>query len=135
MSRILFVDDEPNTLEGYQRLLRRRFQIDTAIGAQEALDAIRCRGPYAVVVADVRMPDMTGIELLMEVREAAPQTVRIVLTGNADQKTAVDARERGKVFRYLGKPCSPQMLIEALEAGLTEYASTTAEANLLTIHG
>jgi DNA-binding NtrC family response regulator len=128
MSRILFVDDEPNNLQAYQRTLRRRFQIETALGPREALEAVRQRGPYAVVVADVRMPQMSGIELFSEIRKAAPETVRIILTGNADQQTAADAFSRGQVFRYLHKPCSPRVLAEALEAGLVQYALTAASS-------
>lgn len=129
MNRILFVDDEPNTLEAYQRTLRRRFHIETALGPHEALAAVRERGPYAVVVADVRMPQMTGIELFGEIRTIAPETVRIILTGNADAQTAVDAFAQGQVFRYLNKPCSSKQLTEALEAGLAHYAQLPAHAS------
>jgi DNA-binding NtrC family response regulator len=122
MRRILFVDDEPNNLHAYQRTLRRRFQIETALGPQEALEAVRRRGPYAIVVADVRMPQMTGIDLFHEICALAPETVRIILTGNADQQTAADAFARGQVFCYLNKPCPPRLLAEALEAGLAQYA-------------
>ncbi len=128
MSRILFVDDEPNNLQAYQRTLRRRFQIETALGPREALEAVRQRGPYAIVVADVRMPQMTGIELFGEIRKLAPATVRIILTGNADQQTAVDAFARGQVFRCLNKPCPPRLLAEALEAGLAQYALSAASS-------
>jgi DNA-binding NtrC family response regulator len=124
MSRILFVDDEPNTLEAYRRALRRRFDIETALGATEALEAVRHRGPYTVIVADVRMPEMTGIELFTEIRKTNPEIVRIILTGNADQQTAIDAFERGQVFCYLGKPCPVKALTEALEAGINQYSLT-----------
>ena len=121
MKRILFVDDDANALQAYQRVLRRRFEIDTALGAEEALEAIHRRGPYAVVVADMRMPKMTGVAFLAQVRDIAPQTVRMVLTGNADEQTETDAIERGCVFRFLTKPCPLDALAEALEAALAEY--------------
>ena len=126
--RILLVDDEPNNLQAYRRILRRQFQIETAASAREALEAVRQRGPYAVVVADARMPQMTGIELLSEIRQLAPGTVRIIFTGNADQQTVVDAFTRGQVFRYLNKPCSPRALAEALQAGLAAYARQAAKS-------
>jgi len=121
MKRILFVDDDPNALQAYQRVLRRRFQIDTALGAEEALEAMRRCGPYAVVVADMRMPRITGVAFLTQLRDIAPRTVRMVLTGNADQQTEIDAVERGHVFRFLTKPCPTEALVEALEAALAEY--------------
>ena len=126
MNRILFVDDEPNALQAYRRALRRVFQIETALGWREALESIRQQGPYAIVVADVRMPEMSGIELLDRIRREWPETVRIILTGNADRQTAVDAFDCGRVFCFLSKPCSSQMLTEALQAGLARYSETVA---------
>src|SRR5690606_11384892 len=82
--RILFVDDDANVLAAQRRLLRGRFEMDSAQGGEEALRAIETQGPYAVVVADMRMPGMDGVELLRRVMAAAPHTVRVMLTGNAD---------------------------------------------------
>lgn len=130
-SRILFVDDDPNLLAALSRSLRKRFEFDTALGGTEALQQIDRRGPYAVVVADQTMPGMSGVELLEAVREAAPDTVRIMLTGNADQKSAVDAVNRGSVFRFLNKPCSPEVLVPALETALKQYELVTTERELL----
>lgn len=64
---------------------------------------------------------MDGIQFLQKVESVAPHAVRIMLTGNADQQTAIDAVERGHVFHYLTKPCPPDMLTKALEAGLNLY--------------
>ncbi|HYW80723.1 MAG TPA: response regulator, partial [Thermoguttaceae bacterium] len=74
--RILCVDDDPNILLAYQRALRKRFQIEIAMSGAEALTAIKQQGPYAVVVADMRMPGMDGVELLTHVKELAHDTVR-----------------------------------------------------------
>jgi response regulator RpfG family c-di-GMP phosphodiesterase len=129
--KILLVDDDPNVLSGYQRNLRNRFQLDTAQGGEEALAKIQANGPYAVIVADMQMPVMSGLDLLVKSGALAPDTVRMMLTGNADQKTAVDAVNRGHVFRFLNKPCAADSLILNLEAGLTQYALVTAERELL----
>ena len=120
-NQILFVDDDPNLLAALQRSLRRLFHFDTALGGPEALNTIATHGPYAVIVADQSMPGMSGVELLEIVRQRAPDTVRVMLTGNADQQAAVDAVNRGAVFRFLNKPCPPEVLIPALEMALKQY--------------
>jgi response regulator RpfG family c-di-GMP phosphodiesterase len=129
--KILFVDDDPNILAGFQRTLRKQFAFDTALSGTEALELLQRSGPYAVVVADMRMPGMEGIELLERVREVAPDTVRLMLTGNADQQTAVDAVNRGQVFRFLNKPCGPETLVPALETSLRHYDVARIERELL----
>ena len=129
--KILFVDDDPNLLAALQRSLRRLFQFDTALGGPEALNTIATRGPYAVIVADQSMPGMSGVELLETVRQRAPDTVRVMLTGNADQQAAVDAVNRGAVFRFLNKPCPPEVLIPALEMALKQYELVHTERELL----
>ena len=130
--RILCVDDDSNILLGYQRALRKRFSIEVALGGAEALNAIAEQGPYAVVVADMRMPGMNGVELLAHVKEMAPNTVRMMLTGNADQQTALEAVNRGQIFRFMTKPCPPEDFARSLDAGLEQYRLVCAEQELLT---
>ncbi len=129
--KILCVDDEPNILSGYQRALRKQFEIETASGGAEALQKIKACGPYAVLVTDMRMPGMDGVQFLQEARRVAPDSVRIMLTGNADQQTATDAVNDGHIFRFLSKPCPPEDLARALSAGLEQYRLVTAEKDLL----
>jgi response regulator RpfG family c-di-GMP phosphodiesterase len=129
--KILCIDDDANILAAYERNLRRRFAIDTAVGSEAGLSKIREKGPYAVVVADMKMPVMNGIELLAQIRKLVPATVRIMLTGNADQQTAIEAVNKGYIFRFMTKPCSPEMLALALDAGLEQYRLVTAERELL----
>src|SRR4051812_33879698 len=99
-NKILCVDDDPNILQGYKRALRRDFDIQIAEGGSEALTTIEKEGPFAVIVSDMRMPVMDGVQFLSRVREIAPQTVRMMLTGNADQQTAIDAVNEGNIFRF-----------------------------------
>ena len=126
-TKILCVDDEENVLTGLQRTLRKQFPIDIAVGGAAGLQRLERDGPYAVVMADMQMPEMNGIEFLKKAQAAAPDTVRLMLTGNADQKTAVDAVNDGHVFRFLTKPCDPPQLTSALEAALKQYRLITAE--------
>jgi response regulator RpfG family c-di-GMP phosphodiesterase len=129
--KVLCVDDDANILSGYQRSLRRQFQIETAQGGEAGLGMMEARGPYGVVVADMQMPGMNGVEFLNQVQQRFPDTVRIMLTGNADQKTAVDAVNTGHVFQFMNKPCPAETLATALENGLKQYHLITAEKELL----
>ena len=130
-SKILFVDDDVNILAAMQRNLRKLFTFDTAAGPDAALQALKTQGPYAVIVADMSMPVMNGAELLEAVRAISPDTVRIMLTGNADQRTAAEAVNRGNIFRFLSKPCPPEALIAALDTALKQYELVTIEKALL----
>ena len=129
--KILFVDDDPKVLQAYRRMLAERLEVETAEGAEKGLDLIENRGPYAVVISDLRMPGMDGIEFLAKVSVTSPDTVRMVLTGNADLETAIDAVNEGNIFRFLTKPCPPETMVKSLIAGIRQYRLVTAEKELL----
>lgn len=130
-SKILFVDDDTNLLAAFQRNLRKLYTFDTAPGGAEAIELVQSHGPYAVVVCDMRMPGMDGVVTLERIRAIAPDTVRIMLTGNADQQTAIDAVNRGQIFRFLNKPCPPDVLIPTIETALKQHEMQQMERNLL----
>jgi len=129
--RILFVDDDANLLAAMQRNLRKQFAFDISLGGAEALTLIQSSGPYAVIVADMQMPEMNGVELLTKVCEVAPDTVRVMLTGNADQLTATEAVNKGRIFSFINKPCEPETLRFTLNAALKQYELVTMERELL----
>jgi len=129
--KVLFVDDESAILQGYVRLFRNEFEIDTSITGKGALIAIETKGPYAVVVSDMQMPEMSGVEVLRKVRELSPDSVRIILTGHADLSAAIAAVNDGSVFRFLTKPCSKETLGKTLSAALMQYRLVRAERELL----
>lgn len=135
--KVLCVDDEPNVLDGIKRHLRRHFDVKTAGGGVEGLRSIQEEGPFAVVVSDLRMPRMDGIEFLSKVNECAPDTTRILLTGDADLTAAIAAVNEGNIFRFLTKPCPSASLIAQVEAGAEQHRLVTAEKVLLeqTLHG
>ncbi|NOS72371.1 MAG: response regulator [Verrucomicrobia bacterium] len=130
-NKVLCIDDDANILTGIQRNLRKQFDLDTAVGALAALKMIENECPYAVIVADMQMPSMNGVEFLNIVRQKYPDTVRVMLTGNADQKTATDAVNKGQIFQFLNKPCPPERLAEVLTGGIKHYRLITAERELL----
>jgi len=129
--KILFVDDEQSILDAMRRHLRKQFELDTALGGWEGLEAMNQKGPYAVVVSDMRMPGMDGVQFLAEVKTRSPETVRVMLTGNADLQTAIDAVNEGYIFRFLTKPCPPEVLARTIAAGLVQHQLITAEKELL----
>ncbi len=131
VDKVLCVDDEANVLSSLRRTLRRHFDVQTAPGGREGLCAVEKDGPFAVVVADMRMPEMDGIEFLARVKAAAPETARIMLTGNADMETAVRAVNEGNIFRFLTKPCPGPMLIKAVAAAAEIHRLVRAERELL----
>lgn len=129
--KVLFVDDDPNLLAAFRRNLRKQFTFETASGAEEALALVCSSGPFAAVVADMNMPGMNGIELLEKIHATSPDTVPLMLTGNADQQTAVDSVNRAHVFRFLNKPCPPEVLVPALQAAVERYEFKRTERELL----
>jgi FixJ family two-component response regulator len=128
---VLLVDDEAAVLDGYQRLLGRSFQLETANGAMAALAQFEAGKSYAVVVSDMRMPEMNGVQFLSKVRTLAPNTVRVMLTGNADIETAVQAVNDGNIFRFLTKPCRKELFSTALTASLEQHHLIVSEKELL----
>jgi len=129
--KILFVDDEPSVLDGYRRMLHREFEVETAVGAEEGLAAVFDRGPYAIVISDMRMPGLNGAQYLAHVRQISPDTIKMLLTGFTDLSAAMDAVNEGNIFRFLTKPCEKDVLTNAIEEGLVQYRLVTAEKNLL----
>jgi len=126
-NRVLFVDDDPKILAAFQRQLRKKVVIETVESGADGLEVLRRNGPFSLVVTDYCMPSMNGIEFLGRAREIAPETVRIMLTGSADLGAAIQAVNQGNIFRFLTKPCSPENLLEAVQAGIHEYRRTHKE--------
>jgi response regulator RpfG family c-di-GMP phosphodiesterase len=129
--KVLFVDDERNILDAFRRQFYNRFPLDTAVGPERGLQMLATSGPYAVIVSDLRMPGMTGIQFLAEARHLSPRSVRIMLTGHADTAAAIGAVNQGNIFRFLNKPCVGEVLAKTIEAGLEQYHLAAAEQVLL----
>lgn len=129
--RVLFVDDDEVILATIRRQLRKRFEFDMALNGEEALALLTNGGPYAVIVSDMRMPEMDGITLLARARDLCPDIVRIMLTGVADLQVAIEAVNRGSIFRFLTKPWPPDVLVSAISAGIEQHRLLTSERLLL----
>jgi CheY-like chemotaxis protein len=129
--QVLMVDDEPNILTASRRTLGRQFNLACAASGMAALELIRSSGPFAVVLTDMRMPEMDGLAFINAARAVSPDSVYMMLTGNADQQTAVNAINQGHIFRFLNKPCPPEVVADALRSALAQYDLVTAERVLL----
>ena len=135
--RVLCVDDEPQVLDGLTLNLRRDFEVVTASSGADALAEIAARGPFAVIISDMRMPRMDGAQFLRRAREIAPDSVRMLLTGQTDLASAIAVVNEGQIFRFLTKPCAPDQLIAMVRAAVDQHRLLTSERELLerTLHG
>ena len=129
--RVLLVDDEPLVLEGLKRQLRKKVDIETASSGREGLAILERSGPFAVVVSDMRMPEMNGSQFLEQVRQRSPDTVRMILSGQAEIESTIAAVNLGQIFRFLTKPCPTEALFAALDAGLEQHQLVIAKRELL----
>ncbi len=127
---ILLVDDEVAILDGLRRQLRKKYTVHTANGGAEALELLKSE-PVAVVVSDMRMPQMNGATFLSHVRSLYPNVVRILLTGQADTQAAITAVNEGQIYRFLTKPCPPDVLLEEIGSAVELNRLVTAEKELL----
>jgi two-component system probable response regulator PhcQ len=133
-SKLLLVDDEPNLTSALVRSLdRSQFEIFTADSAQKGL-MILAGNEIDVVVSDERMPGMTGSQFLAEVRKQWPNTIRMILSGQADLEAAVRAINEGEVYRFLLKPCHPKELQMTILQGLQHKKLVAQSRRLLQEH-
>ncbi|HEY6034941.1 MAG TPA: sigma-54 dependent transcriptional regulator [Kofleriaceae bacterium] len=118
---ILVVDDEQDNLDAFRFNFRKTFDILTATSGAEAL-AVLAEKDVAVVVTDQRMPKMTGVELLREVRAKTPETVGIILTAFTDVDVLIEAINLGQVYRYITKPWDAKEVRGVLQYAIERYA-------------
>jgi serine phosphatase RsbU (regulator of sigma subunit) len=118
---ILVVDDEVANLQKLHRTFVNRYPVLAASSGNAALDLVRNNENIAVIIADQRMPDITGIDFLRQSLDLLPNAVRIILTGFTDAEVLMDAINSCKVYRYIVKPWDPQDLVMTVERGLETY--------------
>jgi response regulator RpfG family c-di-GMP phosphodiesterase len=129
--KVLFVDDDPNILVTFRASFRKKFDLDLAEGPAEALEKLKSGQRYAVIVSDQKMPGMSGMDFLGLAHKIAPTSVRIMLTGHGDFSLAMDAVNRGQLFRFLQKPCPTDDLERAVKAGLRQHRLMMSEKVVL----
>jgi response regulator RpfG family c-di-GMP phosphodiesterase len=132
LPRVLCVDDEVRVLHSIERSLRDKLDLTLVTSAADALTALReTPEPFQVIVSDMRMPDMNGINLLTQVRREFPDVVRALLTGHGDLEIVARAVNEGNIFRFLAKPCSMGEILDAVRACVRQHSLVSAERVLL----
>lgn len=133
MGKILFVDDEKNILESYRRTFYSKYNFMMADSGQGAIDIINNNSnePFQVIITDYKMPKMNGVELLEKAKKISPDTVQIMLTGQADMEAIIHLINKGRIFRFLTKPCSSDDLASNIDDAIRQYELATAERELL----
>lgn len=129
--KVLVVDDSPNILNAFKRQFRKQYQIYTAENGKEALSILNKEKDLSVIVSDMQMPGMNGAELLAKFKKHSPDTIRILLTGQANLDSAISAINEGQIYRFLTKPCSMKQLSETLEASINYFNLLKSEKELL----
>ena len=127
---ILIVDDDATILLALERVLKDQpLRVDTESDPLAALDRIR-PGSYAVVISDQQMPGMTGIELMARIKTVSPDTVRILITGNADMETTVRAINEGEIHRFIQKPWNRSDLLQHVSLAVQRHLDTRQRRSL-----
>lgn len=116
--KILCVDDEPNIVRALQWLLQKEFEVLTANSGQDALALVK-QNDFDVVISDQRMPVMTGVEFLREVKRLSPRSMRILLTGYSDLQAIVRSVNESEVYRFINKPWNISELPKVVEQAVT----------------
>ncbi len=129
--RILFVDDDENILRSFARNLKADYQVSTATGPEQGLATLKKSKAFAAVISDLKMPGMDGIAFLQKVATTHPATIRVMLTGFADLEVAMNAVNKGHVFRFLTKPCDLDTLKATVGAAVEQYRLMRSERVLL----
>jgi signal transduction histidine kinase len=129
MSKILYVDDDADNLVVFEALCADHFEVCTASSGAQALE-ILAKEEIAVLLADQRMPGMTGVELAEHASKEHPEVVRILVTAFGDLSEAIDAINRGQIRGYLRKPWDAEEVLAILRESLSTYATRTRARDL-----
>jgi DNA-binding NtrC family response regulator len=117
---ILVVDDEPANLRMLERLLKKNFRVVGAPSGERALELLN-REKFSLILTDQRMPGISGTELLRRSRAIDPDMIRMVVTGNNDSDTFIDALKNSGAVRVISKPWDPDKLMQTVTTALEKY--------------
>ena len=127
MTNILLVDDEPEILNALNLRLGSEYKVHITTDPAKGLQILKDKGPFPVVISDFRMPTMNGIDFLLEANKISPETSSVLLTGQGEYDTAIQALNSGKIFKYLSKPCETSEINEVLLKGIEKFKNKIDE--------
>lgn len=129
--KILYVDDEQISLKNFKMTFKKDYDIVTASSAEKGFEVLKQEQDIALVIADQRMPKMTGVDFLAKVMRKYPDTVRMVLSAYTDSEDMIAAINKGQVFRYITKPWSEDVIRDTLALASETYELTKKNKELL----
>jgi Signal transduction histidine kinase len=127
---ILYIDDEPENLRGFQFLFKRFYKIFVAKSAKEGLEILK-ENPIKLILADQRMPEMSGVDFFEIAADLYPHAIRIILTGYSDIEAIIKAINKGKIFKYVTKPWDQDELRLIIDNALWSYNISAENRNLI----
>ncbi|TWT40781.1 response regulator [Botrimarina hoheduenensis] len=130
-NRVLLVDDDAMLLASMERCLGMEFELTTELSGVAALNTMKNSESFGVIVSDMRMPVMDGVEFLREAALLSPDSIMMMLTGNQDMQTAVRATREVCVSAFLNKPCDPSEIAAAIRSCLKHHQLVRRERDLL----
>ncbi len=126
---VLYVDDELNNLVSFKAVFRIKYNVFTALSAEEAIKILHEK-PINIIITDQRMPQMKGVEFLESILDTFPDPIRILLTGYADMNAVIDAVNKGKIFHYLSKPWNEEELDMTINRAFEVYKQKMDEKEM-----
>ena len=117
---ILIVDDQPEILNALERLLKEEYVVRTTTSGHQALDMLK-EHEFALIMADQRMPLLTGVEFFTEAIGIQPDAIRILITAYADINASIEAINKGQIFQYISKPWEPEELRLIVRRAIEKY--------------
>lgn len=127
---ILYIDDEPENLRGFQFLFKQYYKIFIAKSAKEGLELLKANS-IKLIIADQRMPEMTGVDFFEIAADLYPAAIRIILTGYSDIEAIIKAINKGKIFKYVTKPWDKDELKLIIDNALWSYNISAENKNLI----
>lgn len=127
---VLYVDDEEHNLKSFKASFRRDFEIHLALSGKEGLEILKEKD-INVILTDQRMPEMTGIQFLIEADKVNPEPIRILVTGYSDINAVIDSINKGEIYRYISKPWKEEELKQTILSAFEVYDLRRQNKNLI----
>ena len=127
---ILYIDDEVENLRGFQFLFKKHYEIFIAKSAKEGLELLS-NNLIKLIIADQRMPEMSGVDFFEITADLYPDTIRIILTGYSDIEAIIKAINKGRIFKYVTKPWDKDELKLIIDNALWSYNISAENRNLI----